>query len=235
MTSKFFTTFLAVIAVFAANNLMSLAEDINVDATSISNIETSQQVVNKNLTKKKFSFFKNKKKNIKTIKGDTNSACEIDKPCENDVIESDKTNELDYSDAVEPKKSSFKEKTKTILQEMKIERTKPVEKINVESFLMLNDEQVEAAKANRLDGEEKIRPINEEIKKIQKKIEIIKWKNEDDDARKIQLEPYYNEIKRLNLECDKIRAKNVEDFETILTPEQKLKFEDIKKINIQIP
>jgi len=107
-------------------------------------------------------------------------------------------------------------------------------KYDIETYLMLSPEQIEKAQQNRLEGEEKIKPINDEIQVIEQKIDKILYKNYPGEARDKQVERYTFEIRNLQSQANEIKKENVEGFESILTPEQRGLFEDIKRINIEL-
>ena len=147
------------------------------------------------------------------------TACPIEEPCEKAVEE-----------PTEVKKKN-KKNFPDILQFFKIDwgTSKSVKKVNIEKYLNLTNEQIEAAKKNRLDGDEKMKPYLEEIKIREKKIENIEFYNVPGEARDEQVKRYYLEIKEIDKEADKIREENQANFEKLLTPEQLKLFREITK------
>jgi len=167
------------------------------------------------------------------------TACPIEEPCENTIQEpeQEQQNNKTKTKAKKIKKKKTESETKAkksfpnIWQFFKIDWnvSTPNKKVNIEQYLNLTEEQIEAAKQNRLDGEEKMKPYLEEIKIREKKIENIEFYNTPGEARDEQVKRYYLEIRDINKEADKIREENQANFEKLLTPEQLELFREITK------
>ncbi len=184
---------------------------------------------------------------IPTIFSNKENACSIEEPCDN-VQEEAQEEVQEVKKAAKAKKEKVK-KEKVKKEKVKKEKVKkeksekkldplsifkldwdtsaPRTKVDVEKFLNLTDNQINAAKQNRLSGEEQIKPYMDEIKIREKKIKNIEFQNAPSDARDKQVERYYREIKEINKEADKIRKENQENFEKLLTPEQLELFKQI--------
>ncbi len=185
-----------------------------------------------------FNWFKKKPTDsLPTVEGDKDNACRIEEPCENEAkplkMNYDKTNEeafvpvnnLSGDEMIKDDEQNDNTKKLTL-------KKQKVEKFDIEIYLMLSDEQIQQAKDNRIDGEARIKPIMDEIKIIETKVDLIKRKNAPGEARAKQLERYEIEIRQLKSQANEVRKENVESFEHMLTPEQKQLFDDIKRINI---
>ena len=81
-----------------------------------------------------------------------------------------------------------------------------------------------------MKGHDKIKPVMEKMKTKNAEIRKIKEDTtltEEQKAKKI--EPLKADIKKLKLQAKTIRQDNMKEFEAILTPDQKTKFEQIKQ------
>lgn len=99
---------------------------------------------------------------------------------------------------------------------------------NIDERLKLTEEQKVEAKAIRMKGHEKMKPVFEKIKAKKQEAEAVKMSRIAVQAQEEKLAVIKNEIKTLKQEARKIREENTKEFEAILTPEQKIEFEKIK-------
>lgn len=97
-------------------------------------------------------------------------------------------------------------------------------KQEIKNRLNLTEEQKAKAKVIHEEAKPKIKPI---IEKMRKKIGEIQQLKQSGASRE-EIMKKVEEIKALKQEANQIRKKNVEKFESILTPEQKAEFEKIK-------
>ncbi len=95
--------------------------------------------------------------------------------------------------------------------------------------LKLTDEQKAQAKEIRLKGHEEMKPIMEKMKAKKAEIEKIKAGEGTYDEKTIQIRKVHKEMKLLGKEVRALRIKNMQEFEAILTPEQKQTLEKMKK------
>ena len=91
--------------------------------------------------------------------------------------------------------------------------------------LNLTEEQRAKAKEIREKSRDKIKPLFEEIKAEKQKFKEMVGRNASKEELKIQREKIHNLIKR----AQEIRKQNLASFEQILTPEQKVQFNEIKQ------
>lgn len=103
---------------------------------------------------------------------------------------------------------------------------------NLEEELNLTEAQKQKARQNRIKGRQQMKPVIEEIRA--KKDEVLDTIDSElsDDAKKVKLQELQSEIKALHKKANELRESNMKEFEKILTPEQKTKFEQLKKRNI---
>jgi len=95
----------------------------------------------------------------------------------------------------------------------------------VKQRLNLSEEQKEQARVLRLNSQEKIKPIADEMKlKQSKKMELT-----SQDGNEQEIEQLGLEIRKLKQQMHGIIMQNERDFIQILTPEQKLEFNKIKQ------
>lgn len=99
----------------------------------------------------------------------------------------------------------------------------------LDKILNLTQEQKDILKQNREESIKKMKPI---MKKMSKnKYEIDKIMLSDlPKAKKIEkVEKIKTEMKALKVQADEIRKDDMKKFESVLTDEQKVKFEEFKK------
>ena len=103
-------------------------------------------------------------------------------------------------------------------------------KIEFENRLGLTDEQKKQIELHKQKDREAIKPILDEMH--QKRLELRKLKeaqnlsNEEVTKKTDELK---SQIKELKVKADTLRQENMKNFENILTDEQKIEFEKIKK------
>ncbi|HSA06727.1 MAG TPA: Spy/CpxP family protein refolding chaperone [Candidatus Gastranaerophilales bacterium] len=98
-------------------------------------------------------------------------------------------------------------------------------KDEIQNRLNLTEEQKAQAKKFHEEARPEIKPVVEKIKA--KRQEIIEMKKSG--ASQEQLKAKMEEMKPLIDEANRIREKNAQKFESILTPEQKVEFQKIKE------
>lgn len=119
-------------------------------------------------------------------------------------------------------------KQKPSPEEMKAMMEKRVEEFN--KALGLTDAQVAQAKDIRVKGHEKMKPLMQ--KKKAKLDEIRAVMDNDDLSVKVQdkkIETLRGELKVIDQDIRQMRRDNEKEFTAILTPEQKVKYEQIKQ------
>lgn len=97
--------------------------------------------------------------------------------------------------------------------------------LDAKQRLNLSDEQKEQARNLRLNSQEKIKPIAEDLKLKQSRKMELKSQNGDEK----EIEQLGLEIKKLKQQMHGIIMQNERDFIQILTPEQKTEFNKIKQ------
>lgn len=116
---------------------------------------------------------------------------------------------------------------KTLISENNIspqKMTRECEKPRIKKFLNLTPEQEQKAKAMREGSKGQIIPIMEKMKTERSKFRQLKEQN----APQKDLEAQRAIVKELHKQLQQIREANMKQFETILTPEQKVKFEKFR-------
>lgn len=113
-------------------------------------------------------------------------------------------------------------------EQMKAMMEKRVEEFN--KALGLSDEQIVKAKEIRTKGHEKMKPL---IEKKKAKIAEIRTVMDDDNMTvKVQdskIEKLRSELKPIDQDIRQLRRDNEKEFVSILTPEQKVKYAQIKE------
>ena len=99
----------------------------------------------------------------------------------------------------------------------------------LENKLNLTEEQKAKAKEIRMQGREEIKPIIDELRAKKEKIREIKASSLSEKEKASQIEAQRKEIQSLREQADKIREKNMTQFENILTAEQKVEFNKFKQ------
>lgn len=100
---------------------------------------------------------------------------------------------------------------------------------DLENKLNLTEEQKSKAKEIRMQGREEIKPIIDELRVKKEKIREIKTSSLSEKEKSSQIEAQRKEIQALREQADKIREKNMAQFEGILTAEQKNEFNKFKQ------
>lgn len=96
-----------------------------------------------------------------------------------------------------------------------------------ENKLGLTDAQKAQAKEIRLRDREKMEPVMKEMKAKRDQMEALK--NSDAPDKEAKMKALREEMKPLWEKANAARKENMAEFEKILTPEQKAKFEEMKK------
>lgn len=96
--------------------------------------------------------------------------------------------------------------------------------------LNLTEDQKAQADKLREASKVKIKPIRQEIHKLKNQI----WEIQDNDSltkeeKHEKIAPLFKQIKELRSSADKIREEDMQQFEKLLTPEQKNTLEQFKK------
>ncbi len=125
-----------------------------------------------------------------------------------------------------PKKQEcFKKPTP---EEMKARMEKRVEEFN--KTLGLTDEQVAKAKEIRTEGHSKMKPLMEKKRaKFQEMRALETNSSMSVKAQDKKMETLRSDMRKIDQEMRQIRRDNEKEFEAILTPEQKVKYEQIKE------
>lgn len=113
--------------------------------------------------------------------------------------------------------------SKEYKKKLKEKHKKMGEKIANE--LKLTKEQREKSKKLHEEARKKIKPIMEEFKKERQKLRELKRSN----ALQDKIDEQMQKLKDLKDKAHEIHIDNLKKFESILTPEQKAKFQELKK------
>jgi Spy/CpxP family protein refolding chaperone len=98
-------------------------------------------------------------------------------------------------------------------------------KMELKNELNLTEEQAAKAKAMREQSREKMKPYFEQIKTERDKLKQMREQN----ASQEELTKQREKVAALMKQAKEIHKQNLANFESILTPEQKVKFEAHKK------
>lgn len=98
----------------------------------------------------------------------------------------------------------------------------------IEDQLNLTEEQKAAARKNRMEGRKEMKPIMDKIRDKHEAMLDVMDSDLPDAEKEKQIKAIKADMKKLKDQADKIREKNMKKFESILTAEQKTKFEQIK-------
>lgn len=98
-----------------------------------------------------------------------------------------------------------------------------------EDKLQLTEEQKAQAKAIRLKGHEEMKPIFEQMKAKKTQIDTIKKSSITEEEKAQQIAPVKKELKALKQQARDLRIKNMQEFESILTADQKKTLAKMKK------
>lgn len=96
--------------------------------------------------------------------------------------------------------------------------------VDMRQRLNLTSEQKEKARTLRLNSQDKIKPLSDELKAKQSKKMLLV--SQDGDAKEIQI--LADDIKRLKQQIHTLIVQNEKDFVQILTPEQKAEFNKMR-------
>ena len=102
-------------------------------------------------------------------------------------------------------------------------------KCNLIKELNLTEEQKAILKQNREESKKKMKPIMKKMSKKKYEIDKVMLSNASKLEKIEKIEKIKAEMKVLKIQADKIRKEDMKKFESVLTDEQKAKFEEIKK------
>ena len=100
---------------------------------------------------------------------------------------------------------------------------------NLEEELGLTEAQKQKARQNRINGRKEMKPVMDEIRTKKEAIMDIFDSELAEAKKKEQIKELQTELKELHKKANTLREKNMQDFEKILTKEQKAKFEELKQ------
>lgn len=124
-----------------------------------------------------------------------------------------------------PKENRMKKLTP---EERKAMMEKRVEEFN--KTLGLTDEQVAKAKEIRMSGHNKMKPLMEKKRlKIQEIRSVKESSSMSAKAQDKKIETLKGDLHKIDQQMRQMRRDNEKEFEAILTPEQKLKYQQIKE------
>ena len=106
---------------------------------------------------------------------------------------------------------------------------KKKQKCELDKALNLTEEQKAILKQNREESKKKMKPIMKKMAKKKYEIDKVMLSNATKLQKIEKIEKIKAEMKVLKIQADKIRKEDMKKFESILTDEQKAKFEEIKK------
>ena len=109
---------------------------------------------------------------------------------------------------------------------MKIRKTREAA---FEQKLGLTEAQKAKAKELRIKGHKEMKPIIDEIKNKKKEAEMVKMSRIAGWVQEERLNELDKDIKNLEKKANAIRKKNMKEFESILTKDQKKILEEMKK------
>ncbi len=101
--------------------------------------------------------------------------------------------------------------------------------MKLDEKLNLTEEQQDLLKKNRIESRKKLKPIMQEIFDKKNAIADIRDSELSKDEQDKKIELLKNDLRTLKATADEIRKADMEYFESILTKDQKAKFEEIKK------
>ena len=98
-----------------------------------------------------------------------------------------------------------------------------------EQRLGLSEEQKAQAKLLRKQGFEKIKPVIDKLKARENEFEMVKGSTLAQEEKDTKLNTLKEDIIGLKKQAHDIRKENMKEFESILTPEQKKIFKEMKQ------
>lgn len=101
--------------------------------------------------------------------------------------------------------------------------------VSLEDKLNLTDKQKAQVKANRIKARKEMKPIITAIGDKKEAILDVMDSDLPKDQQEVKIKALKEEIKALHKQANTLREKNMKEFENLLTAEQKVKFEKIKK------
>lgn len=102
------------------------------------------------------------------------------------------------------------------------------QKQTFEQRLNLTEKQKEKAKKIHQKGAKQMKPLMEKRMSLRNEIAQIKKSESDECAKKEQIDKKVKELKALDKKANEIRKSNSQEFEKILTKEQKTELEKMK-------
>ena len=121
------------------------------------------------------------------------------------------------------------DKTNPLPQRPKMEKGHKPPHVNLDELLNLTDEQKAKVKANRIKSRKAMKPVMDDIRNKREAILDVIDSDLSKDAQEAKIKALQEDIKALHKKANKLREQNMKEFENILTPEQKAKFEQFKK------
>ncbi len=100
---------------------------------------------------------------------------------------------------------------------------------HLDEALNLTQEQKDILKKNREASKEKMKPIMKKMSKKKYELDKVMLSNASKEQKAKKIEKIKGEMKVLKQQADEIRKEDMKKFESVLTDEQKAKFEEIKK------
>lgn len=97
-----------------------------------------------------------------------------------------------------------------------------------EQRLKLTDEQKEKARKIHEKGFKQMKPIMLKSDQLRKEIAVVKKSNEDENTKNKKIQKYITELRKLDKKAEDIRRTNSQEFEKILTKDQKIELEKMK-------
>ncbi len=114
-------------------------------------------------------------------------------------------------------------------QRDKVKKEHERRKAKMDARLNLTQEQKNKIEENRLQDRKKMKPIFDQVREKRSKIETINASALSQEEKSKQIETIKCELKDLRVQLNKLREENMKNFESILTPKQRLELEKIKK------
>ena len=102
-------------------------------------------------------------------------------------------------------------------------------RVNLEEYLNLTEQQKAQVKANRIKSRKAMKPIMNSISDKREAILDVMDSDLPKAQQEAKIKALKEEINGLHKQANEIRKQNMKDFEAILTPEQKAKFEKFKQ------
>lgn len=102
-------------------------------------------------------------------------------------------------------------------------------KAEMDARLKLTDEQKCIIEKNRQDARQKMKPIFDEMRAKKMKLNEIYSSNLSQTEKESQMKALKSQINDLRMNAHKLREENMKNFESVLTPAQKVEFDKMKQ------